>query len=303
MSNDTEGLFHISENGPRPCHARDKSCPKLKGFPDAPHFSDYNEAKSVWTQGLIDENGMYKSHSKRPNNSNRGNRGNKGGNGSGRPNRSPKRRKQELVRGEEVFKFHKDLGFPPGLIERYQNIKVALQWSPHAMQAAQNEEYGSISQLRNMDTSEWELVEVKARKRDMKVMRLLYRSQPDQHGVSNCFVLEVEPTNNRPWKVITAWKNEAWDKHATLNTDNYYTVDEAKVESQKTRQTSPQATTPQQASPPRPPTTLKPGEIPKPGPPRPPGALPKPAPPRRDAGRAKTPPSPALLAALANKDK
>lgn len=253
----TAGKFHLTDDGPKICDARIK-CRYAKDGGEIRHYESRKEAQAAW-EAAQGKRHLESRRAKGP---------------------LARRRKEETVRGEPVFKFHRDIGFPPGLTKQYENVVVDLQWSPHAREAAANEEYGKIGKITRMDTSDWEIVEVKARKRDMRVMRLLYRSKPDEQGLSKCFVLEVEPQKGRPWRVVTAWTNEAWDNHSTLNRDNYFTTDEAAKEMQSRREQMPArpAVSRKEVTP-----AKREGRLPRPShlAQKPPLVIPKPGPPKR----------------------
>ncbi len=118
--------------------------------------------------------------------------------------------------------FHKDLGFPPGVRREHLAFRGPLKWSHHAQEESVKDRFGKIVQeteINTGDSSRWTPIEVKFRKKDGVLERMLVRSTPDERG--NCACLVLAPQKDGSLAVVTAWINKKNDQHRTLNQKNY----------------------------------------------------------------------------------
>jgi hypothetical protein len=109
-------------------------------------------------------------------------------------------------------KYHADLGIPASANTNYG--QMLLDYSQHALSAAQDDRYGNIINLpRSLDTSNAQVIEVETDGR--KVTKVLYRIP-----YSDEFDLMLAVIPDRRF-VKTVWLNRNDDKHETLQDWKY----------------------------------------------------------------------------------
>ncbi len=107
--------------------------------------------------------------------------------------------------------YHAQIGFPVGV--RLPKGIYILQYSQHALQAAQRDRYGNLTVgLPDMiDMSKVEPFEIEVERGS--VSKMVFRL-PFQNGLDIVMVV-------RGKRVITVWGNERSDRHETLNSSRY----------------------------------------------------------------------------------
>jgi len=112
---------------------------------------------------------------------------------------------------EPLMKYHAELGIPEGLQTQFGSM--LLDYSPHAMQAARDDRYGTIDLPRVLDTSKAQVIEVESDGR--KARKVLYRVQ---YNGEFDLLLAVDPDRRY---VKTVWLNRNDDVHGTLDPSKY----------------------------------------------------------------------------------
>jgi hypothetical protein len=107
--------------------------------------------------------------------------------------------------------YHCELGFPKNIPNNFGTI--LLDYSRHALEASQNDRYGTIRLPRTLDTEKAKLIEIEVIKGQLT--KAVYRCE---HCNKFDIVIVVIP-NAR--KVKTVWLNRKIDKHKTLNRNKY----------------------------------------------------------------------------------
>ena len=110
-----------------------------------------------------------------------------------------------------MLKYHTEVGIPEDVQTQFG--QMLLDYSQHALQAAQNDRYGTIDLPRSLDTSKAQVIEVETDgKRTHKVLyRVPYNNEYD-------LLMAVDP---RRRFVRTVWLNRNDDLHNTLDPSQY----------------------------------------------------------------------------------
>lgn len=112
-----------------------------------------------------------------------------------------------------IKKYHFEIGLPKGFNGAMGVIP--LEYTKHALEAAENDRYGKIKLPKEIDTNRAKVIEVEMRGRE--VLKVLYRVKCTKGldllvacmPMSDCF------------KVRTVWLNLASDAHGTLDASKY----------------------------------------------------------------------------------
>lgn len=104
--------------------------------------------------------------------------------------------------------YHKDIGLPARY--RHPNATVKVEWTKHAINAAQSDRYGNVDVVDTIDLSRFETVEVEVT--EGKIVKILVRGEFDDYlDVTYALI----PIAGQAWKVKTTWLN-MWDDHHRL---------------------------------------------------------------------------------------
>lgn len=110
--------------------------------------------------------------------------------------------------------WHSEIRLPDGFHKPTQ--RVSLEWTSHALRAAQDDRYGTIP-VRDTMTLEWyDVVEVATV--GNRVTKLVMRGGMNK---TDDIVIVIRPKRNGVWTVVTAWINRKTDAHKTLDHSKY----------------------------------------------------------------------------------
>ena len=109
--------------------------------------------------------------------------------------------------------YHFEIGFPKDMPTSFGTI--LLDYSRHAIEAAQGDRYGAIELPRILDTKKAKLIEVEVV--SGRVTKVVYRCN---HCHNYDLIMAIVPHTR---KVKTVWLNSNRDKHKTLNRNKYTT--------------------------------------------------------------------------------
>lgn len=112
---------------------------------------------------------------------------------------------------QPLMKYHIELGIPEDVETQFG--AMLLDYSPHALQAAQDDRYGTINLPRVLDTSKARVIEVETDGR--KTRKVLYRIP---HDPEHDLLLAIDPDRRY---VKTVWLNRNDDIHGTLDPSKY----------------------------------------------------------------------------------
>lgn len=130
---------------------------------------------------------------------------------------------------DSLKKYHADLGIPSSAQTNFG--QMLLDYSGHALSAAQDDRYGNIINLpRSLDTSTAQVIEVETDGR--KTTKVLYRIP-----YSDEFDLMLAVIPDRRF-VKTVWLNRNDDKHETLQDWKYDIPEQEVVPEETTRAAS-----------------------------------------------------------------
>jgi hypothetical protein len=111
--------------------------------------------------------------------------------------------------------YHMKLGLPPVQLP----ARMYLQYSRHALRAANEETLGTVRLGRYLETSEAQLVELETGW-DRVAVKAVFRVSNDSL-TDLIIVVNLQPENSGMYLVRTVWLNGKNDNHATLDTSRY----------------------------------------------------------------------------------
>lgn len=137
---------------------------------------------------------------------------------------------QRPKQGDEIL-YHAEVGFPKNFRPPLGQYK--LDYTKHALDASEDDRYGTIPILKGIDTTRMKLIEMGMQ--NGKVSKFLYRgtlacidckqnSTPQSecsHPIRDMCVVVIPKPTGTPWLVKTVWINLQDDKHRTLDTSKY----------------------------------------------------------------------------------
>ena len=113
--------------------------------------------------------------------------------------------------------FHRDVWFPGRIVRQLAKLdgRRPLEYSHHATKACQSDRYGRIPQLRSLDMTNFEVVEVE--EKNKQIVKLVGRIKFSENLD---IVLAIMPRRGIMF-VKTCWLNKTDDDHKTLRVNQY----------------------------------------------------------------------------------
>jgi hypothetical protein len=112
--------------------------------------------------------------------------------------------------------YHKELGFPVGVLEPWLNKTVQLKYSRHAQQAILSDRYGVPRVPLELLIRAAQVIEIEVQ--DESVVKIVTRIPYDN---TRDLVLVIMPFKAAPALVKTVWFNMTDDQHHTLRAEVY----------------------------------------------------------------------------------